>query len=67
MDASKSKATDVTPETIAKWVSSKIPSPRDSTAVRFVEILYTNGQGDAVKVTLRLDGDRFVIDTIGGW
>ncbi|WP_428264447.1 DUF6861 domain-containing protein, partial [Haliangium sp.] len=67
LDASKAKPKDVTPDTLAEWVSSRLPDPRDSVATKYVEILYTNVNGDAVKVTLRLDHRRFVVDAIGGW
>ena len=67
LDASKAKATDVSPDTLVRWVNDKIPRPKDSTVIEYVEILYANGKGEAVKVTLRLDKGRFIIDTIGDW
>ncbi len=67
LDASKAARTDVTPELLAEWVSSKLPSPRNSTVTQWVEILYNNAAGEQIKVTLRLEGPAFVVDTVGSW
>jgi hypothetical protein len=52
---------DVTPETLADWVSSRLPSPRDSMVARWVEIFYRNGTGQLIRVVLELENHRFVL------
>ncbi len=67
LDATKAANTDVSPETMVDWVSGKIPSPRDSTVVDWVEILYTDGSGHRVKLILRRDGATFRGFMEGTW
>ncbi|RME25321.1 MAG: SH3 domain-containing protein [Deltaproteobacteria bacterium] len=67
LDATEAAATDVSPETLATWVSNKLPSPRDSVAVDWVEILYKTPDGGHVKLTFRRDGTRFVGHLEGSW
>ena len=67
LDATKAANTDVSPETMVDWVSGKIPSPRDSTVVDWVEILYTDGSGHRIKLILHREGTTFVGIAEGAW
>lgn len=55
LDGREAGATDVSPQTLADWVSSKLPSPHDSLATRWVEIFYKDGSGQPMKVVLELE------------
>lgn len=55
LDGREAGATDASPQTLADWVNSKLPSPRDSVVTRWVEIFYKNGSGEQMKVVLELD------------
>ncbi|HEX8705973.1 MAG TPA: SH3 domain-containing protein [Myxococcaceae bacterium] len=59
LDAREAGKTDVSAETLAEWVSNKIPSPRDSRATRWVEIFYNNANGQLMRVVLELHQSRF--------
>ena len=50
----KKAAADVTPEGIASWVNSSLPSPTNSRVTRWVEVLYTDAAGQPQKVVLEL-------------
>ncbi len=67
LDARKAKPSEVTPELLAEWVSGKLPSPRDSVATRWVEILYVDSAGNRVKVTLERVGRIFEVSEVGTW
>ncbi|MBP6842857.1 MAG: hypothetical protein KA201_03910 [Kofleriaceae bacterium] len=61
LDGLAAGRTDVTPETLAEWVSKHNPSPRDSVATQWVEILYNDAEGTAMKVVLELKNQRFSV------
>lgn len=61
LDGRDAGNTDVTPETLADWVSSKLPSPRDSKATRWVEIFYRDAGRAVWRVVLEREGTRFVV------
>lgn len=61
LDGRDTAPTDVTPETLAEWVSKRIPNPRQSRVTSWVEIFYRNNGGQIVRVVLELEGPRFVL------
>lgn len=61
LDARDAGPTEVTPETLADWVSHRIPSPRGSRVTRWVEIFYRDGTGRLLRVVLELQGTRFAL------
>jgi hypothetical protein len=61
LDARDTGKTDMSAEQLNEWVSSKIPSPRESRATRWVELFYKNAQGEVIKVVLELKGSRFSV------
>ncbi|MEZ4238720.1 MAG: DUF4157 domain-containing protein [Myxococcota bacterium] len=61
LDGRNAGHTDVTPETMLQWVQQKLPSPRGSMVTRYVEILYHDGSGSPVKLTLELVDGVFQI------
>lgn len=63
LDGRDAGSTNVTPETLAEWVSRRIPSPRSSRVTRWVEIFYRNADGQLMRVVLELEGTRFTLRT----
>lgn len=61
LDGLAAGPTDVTPEMLAEWVSKHNPSPRDSVATQWVEILFNDAEGTAMKVVLELKNQRFAV------
>jgi hypothetical protein len=61
LDARDAGNTTVSAEELAEWTSKKSPSPRENRATRWVEIFYTNADGQLVRVVLELKSGRFAV------
>jgi hypothetical protein len=57
LDGRDAGPSNVTPETLARWVSTRIPSPRGTRVTQWVEIFYRNATGQLIRVVLEVGAD----------